>query len=293
MKIGGNRGVVKKCWIGVCMFIALGLMFPLSPVQAWNAKGHRLVAGIAESLLKSEARREIETILASETMMGVSKWADDIRSGRPFTAPFHYADFPDDSFKSPLFTKAVNSKTGKRKRHEQSGVLPGALDRFGKALSDPTKSLDERREALKFFIHLMGDLHQPMHCSPPGDSGGNDVKVIFRGQTKNLHKFWDSDVVSGLGGREQPLLKVMTAEAAAMNPSHFSSGNFMDWARESEELAVRNAYSFPPNGFLDDDYFQTGIAIARSQIEKAGVRLAAYLNQVLCKPPIPSSDRKQ
>ena len=187
----------------------------------------------------------------------------------------------------------MNPKKRKLKLHEHPGVLPGALERFGKALSDPTKSLDERREALKFFIHFMGDLHQPMHCSPPGDSGGNDVKVMFRGQTKNLHKFWDSDVVSGLGGREQYLLKAMSTEAAAMNPSLLASGSFMDWAHESKEISVRNAYSFPPNGFLDEEYFQTGASIARSQIEKAGVRLAIYLNRVLCKPPIISNAKKR
>ncbi|MBF0500627.1 MAG: S1/P1 nuclease [Candidatus Riflebacteria bacterium] len=269
------KSFVNRLSAIVVMIVILG---PGFPAAAWNAKGHRLVAGIAESLLRPEVRNEVQSILATETFVGVAKWADDIRPSRPFTAPYHYVDVPSASFKS--IHHAI--RTGRPR--EREGTLPDALEHFGKALADTSRSLDERQEALKFFIHLMGDLHQPMHCSPPGDSGGNELQVTLKGQVKNLHRVWDTDLIAALGGSEKRLLTELSGEAAKLDAVSLASGTFLDWARESGDLAVKYAYSFPEDGVLSQEYMAVNAPIVRVQLEKAGVRLAAFLNRELCKP---------
>ena len=155
-------------------------------------------------------------------------------------------------------------------------------------IGDTSISKPVRSEALRFLIHFIGDLHQPLHCADNHDRGGNLVKIVFRGQQTNLHAVWDTAVVEALGGSEEAVATTLASKIKQSDRESWSQGTVEAWANETWTVARRFVYgSFPGSGATDapivlpGSYANDQTAVVALQLERAGVRLAAVLNRRL------------
>ncbi|MBV8497244.1 MAG: S1/P1 nuclease, partial [Gammaproteobacteria bacterium] len=219
---------------------------------AWGPQGHRTVGAIADRLLEPEVRAAVAALLAGDldkfgapsgrtTLEAVAVWADEIR-GTPADRPrWHYDDIP------------VCGAAPPREAYCPGGQCNSAqLERLTAVLADVRASPRERNEALKWVVHLLGDLHQPLHAADNGDHGGNDVQVALAGvRTRgrmSLHRAWDTEFVRlalGTRGRQRPPSDVaaLAAEARGL-AADAGQGDPVSWARESNNLARNVAYAF-------------------------------------------------
>jgi hypothetical protein len=154
------------------------------PALAWGSEGHRVVAEIAEQYLEPATARQVRGLLAIEnatTLAQVATWADDIRAQRRETARWHFVDIP---IHPPAGTPAAYDAARDCPR---SDCIVAAIERFEGVLRDRSAPPRERLKALKFIVHFVADIDQPLHCADDGDRGGNDIRLIFRGRHTNLH----------------------------------------------------------------------------------------------------------
>lgn len=278
---------MKKISIKSVWALALLLSF-MSGVPAfvfgWGAEGHRIVARTAQRNLSAKARQEILRLLQpGETLESVANWADTIRNSRPETKNWHFVDIPvnanaydpvRDCPRTPFGDCIINAL------NESRSILadPGRLESFRNVLANPQESRQARAEALKFLVHFIGDLHQPLHCADDHDRGGNDVHVTFFGVSSNLHKVWDSDIIAKAG--LNPTANRVAALSMTGETLTLQEDSFADWALESHRLAVEQAYKIPANKRLGQNYYQSNRLVVDRQLLKAGQRLAAILNEI-------------
>jgi len=226
-----------------------------------------MVAYVASTLLNPRAKAEVERILQGKTMVSVATWADQVRPDRPETAPYHHVDIP----------LRAQDYMPERDGAERLSLI-AAIEKFKKVLSNPATSNFDREEALKFLIHLMGDLTQPLHCCDNDDSCGNRTFVNFHGKRMKLHHFWDYEIVanSGLNEREFGLkIRQMILKA---DVSSLQKGEVVDWALESHREAASYSYVLPSDLNLDDTHIQKYLPLVEIKLMKASVRLAKILN---------------
>ena len=214
---------------------------------AWGSSGHRIIARVATHYLNRRAQDEVRRLLAGEKedVIAASTWADEIRFSRPETSNWHFVDFPRNA------TAYVPSRdclaTG------QGECMVSAVQRFIRVLKNPKYGDEEKREALKFLIHLVGDLHQPLHCGYKDDRGGNIIRVYFtRSVITNLHSAWDSGMIARAmaeyGGDESKYETYLnkTYDKFANDVVRSTKGDqdwISEWAFESYCIAVRSAYN--------------------------------------------------
>jgi S1/P1 Nuclease len=147
-------------------------------------------------------------------------------------------------------------------------------------LENSSEKTGNRAEALKFIVHLIGDLHQPLHCADNNDDYGNKVKVTFNGQHTNLHAVWDSYLIDYPKLSVSDYAEQLSNSKSAQNDYLYTRGTINDWALESNSLAGR-AYEFDrQTGNLDDDYYRDNRPIIDTQLLKGGIRLAKILNDI-------------
>lgn len=240
---------------------------------AWGPEGHRLVARLADQMLTPVAHAQITATLApDETIIALSSWADDVRKDRAETAPWHYVDIPITSAGLDM----------QRDCPDNNCVIAEIAD-FRKTWHDPSVSAKDRREALLFLVHFVGDMHQPLHCADNMDEGGNDVVLPFFGEDWKLHSIWDSGVLNHMP-EEQMLFAELSSDLTPERRWEWSQGSVAGWAGEAFHIAQENVYG-PilrphPGSALDAvQYKREAEPVVRLQIERAGVRLATILNE--------------
>jgi hypothetical protein len=245
---------------------------PPSPVprSAWFDLGHRTVALIAEGRLTPQAAAAVQDILAGQSMADASLWADQIRGQRRDTGPLHYVNIP---LQASAYDPATQCPGGQ--------CIIAAIEDERRVLTDPRASSVERAEALKFLIHFMGDLHQPLHVSNNNDRGGNQAQVQFFGTGSNLHKVWDGELIERTGMSSVQYLTHLKEQMAFLDPEAFERGTVVDWAMEGHQVAAENAYDIPRNRQLGERYEAANMPLVDLAIIKAGVRLAMVLNEAL------------
>ena len=164
--------------------VLLSLLLFSNNLFAWGAIGHRIVGKIAEDNLTPKAKESIALLLPGQTLADVSTWADMIRSDPNWVVakPWHFLDIADgqtyDSSSAPT----------------QGNVIT-AITAMVNTLKNPSAPLAEKQNALKFIVHFVGDIHQPLHAGRPEDRGGNTIKVSLIGRSMNLHSVWDSGMI--------------------------------------------------------------------------------------------------
>lgn len=253
--------------------IFLPFLLCSGPVLAWAPEGHQVVAAIAARELTPAARTRVAALLGGLPVMVLeSSWADEIRAQRPETLSWHY----------------VNIEIGSggydaRRDCADGNCIVAQIERDRRILSDPGASQAAKIEALRFLIHFVADLHQPLHAADRDDKGGNNTLVRWRGKRLSLHQIWDQNVVAALGNDSERVAAEIESRLTPQQRMQLSAGTPEAWANESFALAGREIYArLPPSGRirLPDDYSKTESAIARLQLAKAGLRLAVLLNQI-------------
>jgi nuclease S1 len=154
-----------------------------------------------------------------------------------------------------------------------------------------TAEFKKRQKALKYLIHFVGDLHQPLHAGDNHDRGGNDVQVEFLGQTINpynrkpwnLHAVWDSGILEEHDRDAHHYADRLNAWLRSQLEGAFQDGSVVDWAVESHDIAKDHVYVLPENRKLGDDYYRANVPVVDQQLAKAGVRIAKLLNEALRK----------
>jgi len=239
----------------------------------WGGEGHNLVARLAQARLTPAAAAKVKEILGPDaTIVSISSWADQVRNSRRESGPWHYIDIPIDKKHLDM---ARDCKNG--------DCVIAKIEDFKKVLVDPAATPVQRREALMFIVHFIGDMHQPLHCSDNKDKGGNDVRLDFNGRNMNLHSVWDSAMLSRMGTEDELYAKL----SQDLNPGRtkkLGKGKVRDWAEQSHSISVKIVYGKLPKGTgikITSDYEKAADPVIVEQLERAGARLAATLNAVL------------
>lgn len=256
--------------------LLLLLCFLVAQASAWSRDGHRIVGELAQRQLKPAALAEVRRLLAGEpepTLAGVAAWADEVRAaekGRSLTDRWHYINFKGGDCS---YVPARDCPDG--------GCVVGAINRQFLALADRARPDAERRDALKYLVHFVGDVHQPLHASPKTDQGGNDYQVNFRGKGGNLHGVWDRTILEQRG-LAAPVYAAKLAAGAPMaaDPTRRSDRPAVDWALESCRI-VRDGQLYPARRVIDETYIETHRPLAEQRLRQAGSRLADMLNHAL------------
>lgn len=255
-------------------FAALSIVLLLSPnpqAWAWGVEGHRVIADIAWAHLSDATIRNLRPLLGNNDLASVSTWADDIRSSHTETGPWHYVDI------------APGSGGYQAKDCPDDNCVVARIRIFASVLGDSQQPLAARDEALKYLVHFVGDLSQPMHAV--GDArGGNDIPVTFFGSAQcgeyacNLHGVWDSDLISHTGMLEDQYATELDAMIAA---DHLKAGptDPVVWANRSFQLAQQAWVA--PNTDLGEAYYTRERPVVDRELALAGLRLAEILNQEL------------
>jgi hypothetical protein len=240
------------------------------PAFGWGASGHSIVAEIAERHLEPAVRDAVRAQLGQKSMASVSSWADAIAALRPETRAWHYVNVPLSS----QFDAARDCAP-----KPAGDCIVAAITRFRRALSSPETPDTDRREALLFLIHLVADIHQPMHASDNNDEGGNKRAVTFQGKPTNLHFVWDVSLIDARtffwGEYADALMRdVVPNERGLLQ----DPGRAEEWANEAHALGLTVAYDLPADGIITHAYEQRAMAVIDRQLARSGLRLAAVLN---------------
>jgi hypothetical protein len=247
---------------------------------AWGYEGHRIIAEIAEQFLEPETAHRVRDLLAIEnrtTLAEVSTWADEIRPQHPETRRWHFVSIPIHP------NAGVPSGYDSARDCPQDECVVAKIEEFERVLADPQASERGRLEALKYVVHFIGDVHQPLHASNNDDRGGNDVAVTFLGQQTNLHAVWDSSIIGpAVKGDERAYALRLAGDITLAERQQWSAGSATSWANESYSIAVHMIYGqLPHSGTLPDSYETETLPIVNQQLSRAGVRLAVVLNTCL------------
>jgi len=241
---------------------------------SWGVTGHRTIGRIAANHLSPQATAAVRELLGNETLAEASTWADEVRNQPDYkhTGSWHYINLPL-GLSEPDFEKTVKGMT-------QENVYSALLQQE-QVLGSTASSKGQKIEALKFIVHFIGDLHQPMHVSREEDKGGNTIQVNYAGAGTNLHALWDSKLLDHLGLDDQQLASTRD-HAGAAQVAAWQSDPLIKWIWESYEISSKlYAEVDAMNGrSIDDTYYQAHIQIVEQRIEMAGVRLAGVLNRI-------------
>lgn len=244
---------------------------------AWGATGHKIVAQIAYDHLTPKARAEVDKLLAGSSLAEFSVWADQIKSDPKWawSKPWHFADMEPDA---KSFSMDHDCPA--------NGCVVKGIQKYTAVLASGSAKQEEKVEALKFLVHFVGDIHQPLHVGNKSDKGGNGIEVQLFSRKTNLHSVWDDGIIKRRGMDfevyTRKLEEGLTPEkrkvfVAVMDP--------IAWATESHDLAQKDAYRskgqhIKSGDTLGDEYCDHSQPIVDEQLTKAGLRLAAMLNKI-------------
>ncbi|MEO6523538.1 MAG: S1/P1 nuclease [Mucilaginibacter sp.] len=258
----------KPLFIVLILFCAIALI-------SWGVTGHRTVAKIAENHLTPKTQLAIKELLGKETLPDVSTWADEIRSNPDykFTGAYHYVNLPA-GLNFEQFVAAIKA-------------LPidnayKIIQKCEMDIADPQKSKQAKVTALKFLVHVIGDIHQPMHVSHAEDKGGNDIQITFNGDGTNLHSLWDSGLIEQEGLSYQKMA-VAYDTATPEQITKWQSDNLLIWLWESYQIAEILYKEAAENPKFEKEYYDEHLPVLQNRILKGGIRLAGVLNGLFDK----------
>jgi len=276
-----------------------------APALAWGDEGHEVIGLIADAYLEPAVRGRVQALLATDDTELTAKdiaheatWADKYRDSDRNTTKVHYnqtrnwhfvdleldgADVNGACFGRPALPAGTDASAG-----PADDCVIDKIDEFTAELKRHTTGVRERRRALEFLLHFIGDLHQPLHAGDDHDWGGNDKIATAPGTAPgSLHHYWDTVFVARLGANETEIAQRLIAGVTASERAKWSSGTPTDWAMESYAVAKSQAYGeLPPASTakhyeLSAAYVADATFVTAEQLSKAGVRLAYVLNQAL------------
>jgi nuclease S1 len=280
--IVGKRNYLRHAALAA---LAGSLAAAAPQAAAFGPAGHRIAGLLAAPQLCAEARHEVEILGGGEPLAELGLWADAVREQPQWrqSAPWHYLNIADAPPGSAAARAAIRAF-----RHPPEGDVLDAIERFRAVLVDRGRPAAERADALKFLVHFVVDVHQPLHVGRAEDRGGNTIDVRYADIVVNLHRFWDTDVLElrGLGPQRYARRLAPAFAAAVAAPGSLDP---RDWAAESLELRP-SVYSFaaPAAGsaaVLEPEYLAAAESAAEQRLTAAAARLAAIVNGALCSAP--------
>ncbi|WP_051052971.1 S1/P1 nuclease [Fulvivirga imtechensis] len=245
------------------------ILFAFVSLQAfgWGITGHRTVGHVAEKHLSKRAKKNIEKILGGESLAVASNWMDDIKSDNAYdhTHDWHWVTIPD-------------GLTYEETEKNPNGDIIQTIERLIEELKKGGLTKKDEAERLKMLIHLVGDLHQPLHIGKGDDMGGNAVKLKWFWDSSNLHRVWDSGLIDSQQYSYTELADVVDLTEKELIKK-WQSTSVRDWAYES--MALRNQiYDLPEDMNLNYEYRYKNWATVQLRLAQAGVRLAGILNEI-------------
>ncbi len=274
-------------------FALVTLSLTAQQALAWGSTGHRVIGLVAERHMDPAALKKAHAILDNHDLAFASTWPDEIRSDPKtyeHTFNWHYTTWQDedDGFHAGLENKST-------------GFLMSQLEKQIAVLKNPAASKADKAFALKFTVHLVGDVHQPLHVGTSGDSGGNACRVTWHGKPSNLHTVWDSDMIEKTNLSYTELADFASQDRSQKQTRQWQSGTVNQWSEESKKLRSRiypaevlapsapvtyltyckgkvEPEAMPKLGY---EYSYEFDPVVRERLYQAGVRLAKVLNDAL------------
>lgn len=251
-----------------CIVTLACLGFLSTTAAAYGPEGHLIAGRAAAPMLCQRAASVVAELTGGEDLAGIGLWADRIRSDPAYAnaAPWHYINVPDG-------VRLADAE------HPPEGDVLVAIERFSAGVGDPGLPQSERAEALRFLVHFVVDVHQPLHVGLAGDRGGNAIDLVFRGERTNLHRLWDTHAIDWTGLSVRDYVRsissdVRDAGAVSLDPQV--------WAEESLALRSR-VYAYGRAGQAPSaDYLDFAARTTRERLGLAARRLAGTLNSLLC-----------
>lgn len=291
MSNGDQRtGRVKK-------FVAIFLLWSFIPVQlfAWGPKGHEVVADVAGSRLTLQTRKNLDLLIPGQSLSWIANWADEIRRQRDESYDWHFVDIPEDADgfndRRDCFRPQDRHKNA---RTDHQNCVVDRIKIFKRVLADENAPREQRVEALKWLVHFVADLHQPLHAIAEAH-GGNDIKLPAFGSPEcddypcNLHSVWDSVLLEHSGLSERQYVNRVESLIQSQQLQQKAGGTPVDWANESH-LIARSVMEQRPEA-IDEAYYKANIRVVDERLGLAGIRLARLLNDALGN--IPTSQMKK
>lgn len=281
-----KRAVVATIAITVGSFVSL---------DAWGGQGHRLVGLIAARHLTPVAKQNVAWLLDGLTLADVSNWADSLTTDQVQTAPWHYLNIPPDA-QGYDRDRDCPRQPGVEKNSRADRWRDCAVERityWEQRAADGTLDRADRATALKFLVHLIGDLHQPFHALGVGH-GANDVHVRVFGAENcgndpakpfpcNLHSVWDSRLIAHRALDDAAYAAVLEKLIADRNWTGQPAGTPTEWAVQSWALGTKALVAAHTN--IDEAYYRAQLPVIDERLALGGVRLAAVLNRIFVAVP--------
>jgi hypothetical protein len=252
------------------LLTAIILCMNCIPVFGWGFKGHYIIGGIAEAHLTKKAKKEVHKLLGGHSVPYFSTWMDDIRSDTTYnyTSTWHYANV-DEGFTYETMTK-------ESKGDVITATILSISQLKNKTLPDSIRSM-----YLKFLIHLIGDMHCPMHAGRLSDRGGNSFTLQWKGANTNLHSYWDTAVIED--AKSWNSIEWSTYIDVTLTRKQrraIQVGEPFDWFEDTVAYA-KDIYEYTHiNDTLTQAYARKYTPLLEDQFLKAGYRLAGLLNVI-------------
>lgn len=252
----------------IILILASGLLLNDNNNEKWGQVGHYITGEIAEHYLSETAKEQVQEILGTTSMQLATVWMDDIRSDSAYdyTATWHWVTIPD-GMKYEDFEQ------------EEGGDVIWALETLIEELKNGNLSAKDEREKLMLVMHMIGDVHQPLHVGNGDDRGGNDVRIQYMGQNSNLHRVWDTDIIQSFDLSYTEFAKELMLIASDEMVDEWQQSSVRDWVYESMDIRDE-VYDFPGNLRLSYEYRYYKKNILFKQLLKSGVRIAGVLNEI-------------
>lgn len=252
------------------LFITVLILMPssLNSAPRWGKTGHRVVGEIAENYLSGKTKRKLAKLLEHRSLAFSSTFADEIKADDRYEQfyTWHYINMPFTT------TYELSEKNPK-------GDLVSGITFCKNIIQEETSSEDDKAFYLKLLIHLIGDLHQPMHIGLEEDKGGNDIKLQWFYKDTNLHSVWDSKMIDDYGMSYTELAD--TVDHLSKNEVQaIQEGTVIDWVNETQTLTKTIYTSVKEGDNLRYDYSYLYFDTVRAQLQKGGIRLAKVLNEL-------------
>lgn len=253
----------------VCLFVVSSLLSVSSSAWAWGKIGHRVTGEIATAHLSPKAQAAINALYPKHTLAEISALADFNRSNpadfwQKESTAFHYVTVPDGTTYAQVGAP-------------EKGDAYTALMMFSNQVINPRLALEDRQTALHFIVHIIGDLHQPLHVGNGKDRGGNDVRLEFFWERSNLHRIWDSGII------EQQ--KLSYTEYTDWLSRKMTPATVQTWMEADPMVWIKESYDIRQGIYTENEkenyrYVYQHLDTVNLRLAQGGVRIAAYLNQL-------------
>ncbi len=257
----------SKTVIAIFIFFVSFTQIFASNAEFWGRTGHFITGEIAQKYLDPEVAQIVNEILAESSWNDATVWMDQVRSMEEYshTRDWHWVT---------IHTGETYEESEKNPNGDVVGMLEVQIER----LKSGELTRDEERDALRFVIHMIGDMHQPLHVGTGDDRGGNDVRVTWMGRNSNLHRVWDTDLLESWGMEPYAFANAINLVSEEQARA-WQQSTVRDWAHESMQYRD-SIYDLPEDLALGWEYRNRNFHIIEKRLLQAGIRIAGVLNEI-------------